>query len=99
MTSMSPRQSRPRDRRECFGSTVHPVHRRSMTSMSPRHTVHPVHRRSMTSMSPRHTVHPVHKKASRCKHGLALVVAAEVYLAFVAAAASTAINWRKSLMP
>jgi len=59
MTSMSPRQSRPRDRRECFGSTVHPVHRRSMTSMSPRHTVH-----------------PVHKKASRCKHGLALVVAA-----------------------
>ena len=94
MTSMTPRQSRPRDRRECFGSTVHPVHRRSMTSMSPRQG-RPRDRRECFGS----TVHPVHKKASRCKHGLALVVAAEVYLAFVAAAASTAINWRKSLMP
>jgi len=50
--------------------TVHPVHMRSLTSMSSRYTVHPVHMRSLTSMSSRYTVHPVHpvhpvhKKAS-----------------------------------
>jgi len=45
--------------------TVHPVIRRSLPSMAPRHTVHPVIRRSLPSMAPRHTVHPVHKKAAK----------------------------------
>jgi len=41
---------------------VHPVIRRSLTSMASRHTVHPVLRRSFPSMASRHTVHPVRKK-------------------------------------